>query len=134
MDVKQMNRRVIEQFRSGAPITGMDRNHLLLLTTAGHRSGREHTTPLMFHPHGDRLLIIGGNLGAPTDPDWYRNLVANPEVKLELSDEKYTATAVPLAGSERAEIFAMLEETYPSLAQQWRRVGRAVPVVALAKA
>jgi deazaflavin-dependent oxidoreductase (nitroreductase family) len=134
MDVKQMNRRVIDQFRTGGPIAGMDRSQLLLMTTVGHLSGQDHTTPLMFHPDGDRLLIIAGNLGAPTNPHWYLNLVADAKVTVEVSGDKYTAIATPLEGAERARVWTMLEQTYPPLAEQWRRVvDRAIPVVALTR-
>ncbi|WP_433663870.1 nitroreductase/quinone reductase family protein [Nocardia sp. CA-128927] len=133
MDIAQMNRAVIEQFRAGGPIDGMDRNTLLLLTTVGRKSGQAHTTPLMFHRDDDRLLTIGGNLGAPTDPHWYLNVVAEPKVTVEVDDDSWAAIATPLSGADRAAVWTMLEETYPALAEQWRAVERTIPVVALTK-
>ncbi|MFE3257099.1 nitroreductase/quinone reductase family protein [Nocardia sp. NPDC059091] len=133
MDIQEMNRALIKQFRAGAPLAGMDRNTILLLTTIGRRSGRPHTVPVMFHRDGDRLLSIGGNLGAPTNPHWYLNLVAEPKVTVEVADGSYDATARPLEGDERDQVWAMLERTYPALAEEWRKVDRAIPVVALTK-
>ena len=73
MDMKEINRQVIEQFRAGGKITGMQRERLVLLTTVGARTGQKRTTPMMFHRDGDRLLVIASNAGAPRHPDWYRN-------------------------------------------------------------
>src|SRR4051794_31361565 len=101
MDVREINRRGIEQFRAGGEIEGMHRDRLVLLTTVGARTGQRRTTPMMFHRDGDRLYVIASNIGAPEHPDWYRNLVADPRVTVEVGDERYEATATPLAGDER---------------------------------
>jgi deazaflavin-dependent oxidoreductase (nitroreductase family) len=87
MDIKETNRRVIEQFRAGGDIDGMQRDRLLLLTTLGARTGHRRTTPMMFHRDGERLLVIASNAGASKHPDWYLNLVANPRVTVEVGDE-----------------------------------------------
>ncbi len=78
MDVREINRRVVEQFRAGGPIEGMHRERLVLLTTTGRRSGEPRTTPLMFDRDGDDVLVIASNVGAPRHPDWYLNLEADP--------------------------------------------------------
>ena len=72
------NRQVIEEFRAGRGKPGWrwEGRHLLLLTTTGARSGLPRTTPMMYIPDGDRLLVIASNIGAPAHPDWFRNLVA----------------------------------------------------------
>lgn len=67
---------------------------ILLLTTTGAKSGQRRTTPMMCIPDGDRLLVIASNAGAPRHPDWYRNLVAHPDVAVELGKETFDATAV----------------------------------------
>jgi deazaflavin-dependent oxidoreductase (nitroreductase family) len=134
MDVKEINRRVIEQFRAGVPIDGMHRERLLLLTTTGSRSGRPYTTPMMFHPDGNRLLVIASNAGAPAHPHWYTNLVAAPNVTVEVGEETYAAVAAPLTGDERERVWAMLKETYPFFADHEAKAGRVIPVVALARA
>jgi deazaflavin-dependent oxidoreductase (nitroreductase family) len=134
MDAKEINRRVIEQFRLGGEIEGMHRDRLLLLTTVGARSGRPHTTPMMFHEDEDRLLVIAANAGATRHPDWYRNLAANPRVTVEVGDESYEAVASIIEGEERDQLWIMLKEIYPFFADHEARAGRTIPVVALARA
>ena len=69
MDIQETNRRVIDQFRSGGPIEGMQRDRLVLLTTTGRRSGEPRTTPMMFHRDGERVLVIASNIGARSIDD-----------------------------------------------------------------
>lgn len=134
MDVKEINRRVIEQFRGGGEIEGMHRDRLLLLTTTGAKTGRPHTTPMMFHRDGDRLLVIASNMGAHKHPDWYLNLVANPQVTVEVGSERFNAVAVPYGGEEREGLWSMLKETYPFFADHEAKTVRLIPVVALTRA
>ncbi len=134
MDYKEINARVVEQFRSGAHIEGMNRDRLLLLTTTGARSGQPHTTPMMFHRAGDRLLVIASNAGAASHPDWYVNLVASPRVSVEVGGEKYEALAVPADGQDRDRLWAMIKETYPFFADHEAKAGRTIPVVELTRA
>ncbi|MGD9989820.1 nitroreductase/quinone reductase family protein [Pseudonocardia sp.] len=133
MDIAAINRRVIEQFRAGAEIEGMHREALLLLTTTGRRSGRSHTSPMMFHRDGDRLLVIASNMGAPHDPDWYANLVADPDVTVEVGDETYDARAATLTGEDRARTWAALKQTYPFFADHETQTTREIPVVELTR-
>ena len=133
MDVKEINRRVIEQFRAGGEVEGMHREGLLLLTTVGARSGRRHTTPMMFHRDGDRLLVIASNAGSPTHPDWYRNLVADSRVTVEVGDQTYEAAAIPVVGSERDRLWDMLKTAYPFFADHEAKVDRIIPVIALTR-
>ncbi|MFC7657411.1 nitroreductase family deazaflavin-dependent oxidoreductase [Pseudonocardia benzenivorans] len=132
-DIAAVNRRVIEQFRAGGEIEGMHREALLLLTTTGRRSGRSHTSPMMFHRDGERLLVVASNIGAPRHPDWYANLVADPEVTVEVGDETYDALATPLTGDDRATTWAMLKQTYLFFADHEGRTTREIPVVALTR-
>ncbi|MFD0745250.1 nitroreductase family deazaflavin-dependent oxidoreductase [Phytohabitans flavus] len=130
-DMKAHNRRVIEEFRaSGGSAHGRS---MLLLTTTGARTGREHTAPMMFIPHGADLLVVASNAGAPNHPDWYRNLVAHPEVVVEVNGEKYEATAVVPGDGERDQIFAGVAERYPFFADHQAKVTRTIPVVVLAR-
>ena len=103
--MKEINGRVIEQFRSGGEIEGMHRDHLLLLTTVGAKTGQRRTTPMMFQGDGNRVLVIASNVGAPQHPDWYINLVAHPHVIIEVGDETYDATATTAEGAERARLW-----------------------------
>src|SRR6266567_2685848 len=106
MDMKEINRRTVEQFRAGGAIDGMHRERLLLLTTVGRRSGERRTTPMMFHRDGEHVYVIASNIGAPRHPDWYLNLAADPDVTVEIGDDTYDATATPLAGAERDHVWA----------------------------
>jgi deazaflavin-dependent oxidoreductase (nitroreductase family) len=129
----EINRTVIEQFRAGGDIDGMQRERLVLLTTIGAKTGQRRTTPMMHHRDGDRLLVIASNVGAPSHPDWYLNLVANPRVTVEVGADTYEALATPLAGAERDEVWAMIKETYPFFADHEAKTTRTIPVVALTR-
>ncbi|WP_405159957.1 nitroreductase family deazaflavin-dependent oxidoreductase [Nocardia sp. NBC_01499] len=133
MDVKEINRKTITQFRAGGEIDGMHRDKLVLLTTTGRSTGAAHTTPMMFHRDGDRLLVIASNIGAPTHPDWYQNLVRDPEVTVEVGDETYDAVATPLAGAERDHMWTMLKQLYPFFADHETKTDRTIPVVSLTR-
>jgi deazaflavin-dependent oxidoreductase (nitroreductase family) len=128
-DVKAANRELIERFRAegGAP----EGRAVLLLTTTGARSGRPYTTPMMSIPDGDRILVVASNAGAPRHPDWYHNLVAHPEVTVEVTGDTYQATAVPLRGEERDRVFASICERFPFFTDHQAKVARRIPVVAL---
>lgn len=132
--MNEVNRDVIKRFRAGEEIPGMHRDRILLLTTTGARSGQLRTTPMMFHRDGDRVLVIASNAGAPNNPHWYANLVANPRVTVELADQKYDAVARPLSSAERAPVWEMLVENYPFFADHQAKAGRTIPVVALTAA
>jgi deazaflavin-dependent oxidoreductase (nitroreductase family) len=131
VDLKQRNQLVIQQFRSGGPVEGMHRERLILLTTRGRKSGHERTTPMMFHREGDLLLVIASIAGAKADPDWYRNLVANPRVTVEVGDQEYQAIARPTEGEERERLWTAIKESYPFFADHEVKAGREIPVVAL---
>ena len=88
---------------------------------------------MMFHPDGDRLLVIASNIGAPKHPDWYLNLVKTPRVTVEVGDETYEAVATPAAGEERDRLWAMIKENYPFFAEHEQKTTREIPVVILAK-
>jgi deazaflavin-dependent oxidoreductase (nitroreductase family) len=134
-DVRAVNWRVVEQFRAGGAIDGMHRERLLLLTTTGRRTGEARTTPMMFHREGGRVLVIASGAGAPRHPEWYLNLVADPEVTVEVGDESGAprrAVARSLAGDERTAVWEMLKATYPFFAEhEEAATPRVIPVVAV---
>jgi deazaflavin-dependent oxidoreductase (nitroreductase family) len=129
-DMKAHNRKVIEEYRASKGAGGRP---LLLLTTTGARTGEPRTTPMMYVPDGDRLLVIASNAGAPKHPDWFRNLVANPDVTVEVDAEKYQATAEVPSGAERDRLFAGIVEKYPFFADHQAGVTRTIPVVVLVR-
>ena len=133
MDMRDRNRQVIEQFRAGGEIEGMHRERILLLNTIGAKTGLRRTTPMMFHDDGDRLLVVASAAGAPKHTDWYRNVVANPQVQVEVGDERYDAVARPIVGDERESVWAMLTANYPFFAEHQANVERTIPVIALTR-
>jgi deazaflavin-dependent oxidoreductase (nitroreductase family) len=131
MDIKEINRRVIEQFRAGGEIEGMQRDRLLLLTTSGRKTGRRRTTPMMFVPDGERVLVLASNAGAPKPPDWFHNVVADPQVTVEIGDENYGAVAVVTEDAERARLWSMITGKYPFFVEHEAKAGREIPVIVL---
>jgi deazaflavin-dependent oxidoreductase (nitroreductase family) len=129
-DMKAHNRELIGQFRANGG-TAPDGRPLLLLNTTGRRTGERRTTPMMFIPDGGDLLVIASNAGAPAHPDWFGNLVAHPQVVVEVGGETYEATAVVPQGEERDRIFDRVVERYPFFADHQAKVTRTIPVVVL---
>jgi deazaflavin-dependent oxidoreductase (nitroreductase family) len=133
----ETDRRVVEQFRAGDPVDGMHRDRLLLLTTRGRRSGRVRTTPMMFFagrpsPSGPvrRVVMASGN-GAPSDPAWYLNLVAEPRVHVEVADQEYDAVARVAVGDERELLWAEVTAAYPFFHEHQEAARREIPLVVL---
>jgi deazaflavin-dependent oxidoreductase (nitroreductase family) len=131
MDVREHNRRVIDQFRAGGDIEGMHRDRLLLLTTVGRRSGQRRTSPMMFHRDDQGLFVIASNVGAPRHPDWYLNLAADPHVTVEIGAETFDAIAVPLTGAALEGAWATITGLYPFFIEHADKAGRVIPVVEL---
>lgn len=129
------NQPIIDEFRaSNGRVGGMfEGARLLLLTTTGARTGTPHTTPLGYLPDGgDRVLVIASAGGSPRHPDWYRNVLANPQVTVESGAFTYEAQAVVLEGEERDRSFARAVEAEPGWAEYQEKAGdRVIPVVAL---
>ena len=130
------NTQIIEEFRANAGKLGgsWEGRDLLLLTTTGRKSGRLHTTPMVYTRDGDRLLVYASKAGAPTHPDWYLNLVADPKVVVEVGDDRYDAIATPLDGDERDRAFAEQAARNPVFAGYAEKTDRVIPVVALTRA
>jgi deazaflavin-dependent oxidoreductase (nitroreductase family) len=130
---RERNQRVIEEFRAnGGKVTGTHEGRpILLLTTTGAKSGRPYTTPVMYLRDGDRLAVFATHGGSPKHPDWYANLVANPEVTVEVQDQKFQATATPAPRPERDALYARQAELYPQFGEYQERTTRIIPVVLL---
>jgi deazaflavin-dependent oxidoreductase (nitroreductase family) len=133
MDMQDYNRQVIEQFRAERGTLGgrWEGRPLLLLTTMGARSGRPHTTPIMYVPDGERVIVIASNAGAPAHPDWYRNLVAHPRVTVEVGTETYDAVAVVAEGAERQQLWDRIVASYPFFVEHQAKMSRQIPLIAL---
>ncbi len=132
-DMNAWNRQIMEEFHAqggkvGGPFEGVP---LLLLTTTGARSGKRRTSPVGYMPDGDRLIIFATRGGLPTNPDWYYNLVAHPEVTVEVGTETFDVTAVVLTGEERDQLYARQVEHAPVFAEYQAKTTRKIPVIAL---
>ena len=127
------NQKLIAEYRANdGKVTGQFANApLLLLTTTGAKSGKQRTTPLVHTVDGDRLVIIASKAGAPTNPDWYHNLLANPEVTVELGSETFPARAGVPDGAERDRLFDQMAAKMPNFAEYQQNTERRIPVVVL---
>ena len=133
VNVNEFNRNLIAEFRANeGAVTGVFAGApMLLLTTTGAKSGRRHTTPLVFQKDGDRIVVFGSKGGAPSHPAWYHNLVANPTVTVELPGETFEATAVTAEGAERDRIWSAQKAIMPGFAEYEAKTDRQIPVVVL---
>jgi deazaflavin-dependent oxidoreductase (nitroreductase family) len=130
-DINEFNRKLIEEFRSnGGKVTGMFANApLVLVTHKGAKSGKQRTSPLAYTKDGDNLVVIGSKGGSPEHPQWYLNLVANPDVTLELPNETYAARARVAQGEERTRLFRAMADKMPNFDQYQSKTERELPVV-----
>ena len=129
-DVKAYNRDLIAQFRADGGLGG---RAVLLLTTVGRRTGNPHITPMMYVEFDNRQFVIASNAGAPRHPDWYLNLVENPDVTVERGRETYHAEAV-VTTDERDALFARIAAQFPFFTDHQAGVQRTIPVVELVRA
>ena len=104
---------------------------MVLLTTTGAKSGQKRTNPLVYLADGDRLVIFASKAGAPSHPDWYHNIVANPTVTLEVGAETFDAKATIAQGAERDALFARQVEVMPGFAEYQANTTRLIPAVVL---
>lgn len=126
----EYNAKLIETFRAnnGAMPNGAP---LLLLSTTGARSGQLRVNPLAYTRDGDRYVIIASKGGYATNPDWYHNLVANPEVTVEVGDKRFSARAIVTEGSDRERLFDAQAALMPNFAEYQTKTVRQIPVIVL---
>ncbi len=105
----------------------------LLLTTVGRHSGERRTMPLFFGRDGEAFVIIGSKGGAPTQPAWYFNLLAEPTVELQVEADKFSAMAHIAEGAERARLWEMMVDVYPMYTEYQRKTAREIPVIVLTR-
>jgi deazaflavin-dependent oxidoreductase (nitroreductase family) len=132
-DVNDFNRDLIEQFRAndGKTTGPFAEAPLMLMTTTGAKSGKERIIPIVYTRDGDRLVIAASKGGAPTNPDWYANVVANPEVTIELPGEKFPARATVVDRTERDRLYAAHAAAMPGFAEYETKTDRVIPIVVL---
>lgn len=121
--------------RSGGKVMGsMRRMPLLILTTTGKKSGQPRTTPVMYLRDGANYVVTASNAGRQTNPAWFANLRAHPEVTIEVGADTITATARVADADERTRLWASLVEAAPFFAQYQQNTSRAIPMVILTPA
>ncbi len=103
----------------------------LLLTTTGRSSGTKQQLPLIYGRDGDRYLIVASRGGAPDHPGWYKNLVAKPEVSLQVAAERFSARALSATGDERARLWQGMTRIWPAYDEYQAKTSRQIPVVVL---
>jgi deazaflavin-dependent oxidoreductase (nitroreductase family) len=103
----------------------------LLLTTTGRRSGEERTTPLIYQRNGDRYVIVASQGGADEHPAWYLNLSADPNVEVQVKDDRFEATASTAEGEERERLWELMTATWPAYDRYQTKTDRQIPVVVL---
>lgn len=113
---------------SGGLFKGRD---ILILTTSGAKTGAARETPLVFSRDGDRVVIIGSKGGAPTNPHWYHNLRAQPEVTVEVDGKKFQARAHFAEGDDYERLYKHHADITPSFHEYRQRTTRRIPVVVL---
>jgi deazaflavin-dependent oxidoreductase (nitroreductase family) len=135
-DMKDFNKQVIEEFRANdGKVGGMfEGAPMMLLTTTGAKSGQPRIAPLVYTSDGDRIVIIASKGGAPTHPDWYHNIAANPEVTVEVGAEKFPARAEIAAEPERTRLFNAQADIMPNFYEYQKNTDRTIPVITISRA
>jgi deazaflavin-dependent oxidoreductase (nitroreductase family) len=103
----------------------------LLLTTRGRRSGEPHTLPLIYGRDGHRLVVVASRGGAPKHPAWYLNLLADPEVDVQVKGERFHARAYPAGTDEKPRLWQTMTGIFPDYDAYQRKTTREIPVVVL---
>ena len=131
------NQRIVEEFRAnggkvGGPFEGLP---IVLLHHIGAKSGIERVNPVAYQRiDDDSIAVFASKGGAPKNPDWYHNLVANPNASIEIGTQRYDVTARVATGAERQKIWEAQKEAFPNFAEyETKTGGREIPVVVLDK-
>jgi deazaflavin-dependent oxidoreductase (nitroreductase family) len=130
------NTQIIDEFhanqgRVGGMFEGMP---LLLLHHTGAKSGKSRVNPLAYMSDDGRYVVFASKAGAPTNPDWYHNLIAHPEVTIEVGEDTIDVVASEAAGEERDRLYSIQAERSPQFAEYEEKAGRVIPVVVLTPA
>ena len=131
--MSDFNAQIVEEFRAnegrvGGAFAGAS---MLLLHTVGARSGQERVNPLVYRTDGDALVIFASKGGAPTNPDWFHNLVAHPDATIEVGTVTRPVRARVAEGDERARLWADATAAMPGFGEYQSRTTRQIPVVLL---
>lgn len=136
MNVTEFNQGVIDEFRAndgvvGGPFEGMQ---LLLLHSVGAKSGAHRINPLAYFEDGDSYLIIASNAGADKHPPWYFNLLASPEVRIEVGADEFNVLAEVLEKPTRTEVYDRIAAQVSAFAEYRAKTSRVIPILRLTRA
>lgn len=131
--MQEFNKAIIEEFRAnGGKVGGQFAGAaLLLLTTTGAKTGKTRVNPLAYLQDGDRYVIFASFAGAPNNPPWYYNILAHPNVTVEVGDERFEAHAEVVQEPERTGLYGKMASIMPPFAEYERKTERKIPVIAL---
>ena len=134
-DMNEWNKAIVKEFRENEGKVGgqFADTPLLLLHTTGAKTGLERVNPVAYLVDGDRYVVFASKAGAPTNPDWYHNLVANPEVGVEVGTEQFQALATVAEEPERTHLFDRMASRNPGFAEYQRNTTRVIPVFILTR-
>src|SRR5215212_10304172 len=129
------NQGIIEEFRANAGQVGgyFKGANILLLHSTGAKSGVERVNPAMYFRDGDRYVVIASAGGAHRHPDWYYNLLAHPDVSVEVGTEQFTAKAALTSEPERTKLYEKMESQWQSFTEYKHQTTRSIPVFILTR-
>jgi deazaflavin-dependent oxidoreductase (nitroreductase family) len=132
-DVNDWNAKVIEEFRANGGRMVVDSNDvpMLLLHTRGAKTGEDRVNPVMYLDDNGLLFVFASKGGADSNPDWYYNLTAHPEVIVELGTDTFAATAIVVKGEERDRIWDLMAQGMPQFGEYQTKTARVIPVIEL---
>jgi deazaflavin-dependent oxidoreductase (nitroreductase family) len=132
-EANERNKKIIDEFRANSGKVGgrFEGKDLLLLHTKGAKSGQERINPVACVKDDDRLVVIASKGGAPTNPDWYYNVVANPLVSVEVGTDKFQARASVAQEPERTRLYNQMISMMPGFDDYRRNTTRVIPVIVL---
>lgn len=134
MSTNNWNQGIIDEFRANKGKVGgrYEGKTLLLLHTTGAKSNNPHINPAAYVKDGNRYVVIASKGGAPTNPDWYYNIVAHPSVTVEAGTEKFQAEAKIIRDEpERTRLYNKMADMMPSFNDYRQKTSRVIPVIVL---
>ncbi len=134
--MSEFNDKVIAEFRENEGVVGgfFEGHTLLLLHTTGAKSGLARISPLMTTTDGDRYILVASSGGAENHPSWYHNIVANPNVTIEVGTEKFDAIATIEEEPERTRLYSKMEERFDGFTEYKNKVKtRVIPIITVAR-
>lgn len=133
--MNDFNQQIIDEFHANDGIVGgpFEGAPIALLHTIGARSAKVRVFPVMYQAVGDEIAVFASKAGAPTNPDWYHNVIANPSFEVEVGTERFTVNAREAKGDERDRIWEQQKADFPNFAEYEASTDRTIPVLLLAR-